>query len=150
MVSAKRHKLLIYELKGNKNMAETTVEEKTEQQTQNAAEQEDSKTQAQSVDFQETADTGTPGAGGNIEILLDMNIPVTVVIGKKEMTVRRLLQLGPGSVLPLDKSIEEPVDLYLKDTMFATGTIVVVEERFAVKIKEILGLGNHPQSPAQT
>jgi len=131
-------------------MADTAVEEKTEQQQQNATEQEDSKTQAQSVEFPEAADTGAAGAGGSIDILLDMNIPVTVVIGNKEMTVRRLLQLGPGSVLPLDKSIEEPADLYLKDTMFATGTIVVVDGRFAVKIKEILGLGNHPQRPAQT
>jgi len=131
-------------------MADTAVEEKTEQQTQNTADQENSKTQAQSVDLPEAADTGTTSAGGNIDILLDMNIPVTVVIGKKEMTVRRLLQLGPDSVLPLDKSIEEPVDLYLKDTMFATGTIVVVDGRFAVKIKEILGLGNNLQSPAQT
>ena len=131
-------------------MADTAVEEKTEQQTQNAAEQKDSKTQAQSVDLPEAADTGTTSAGGNIDILLDMNIPVTVVIGKKEMTVRRLLQLGPNSVLTLDKSIEEPVDLYLKDTMFATGNIVVVDGRFAVKIKEILGLGNNLQSPAQT
>ena len=131
-------------------MADTAIEEKTEQQTQNTADQEDSKTKAQSVDFQETADTGAAGKGGNIDILLDMNISVAVVIGKKEMTVKRLLQLGPGSVLTLDKSIEEPVDLYLKDTMFATGTIVVVDERFAVKIKEILGLGNNPQSPAQT
>lgn len=131
-------------------MADTAVEEKTEQQQQNTADQENSKTQAQSVDLPEAADTGTTSAGGNIDILLDMNIPVTVVIGKKEMTVRRLLQLGPDSVLPLDKSIEEPVDLYLKDTMFATGTIVVVDGRFAVKIKEILGLGNNPQNPAQT
>ena len=131
-------------------MADIAVEEKTEQQQQNTAEQEDSKIQAQSVEFQEAADTGAADAGGNIDILLDMNIPVTVVIGKKEMTVRRLLQIGPGSVLPLDKSIDAPADLYLKDNMFANGTIVVVDGRFAVKIKEILGLGNHPQRPVQT
>ena len=131
-------------------MAETdqAVEEKTEEQQQNASE-EDSKTQAQSADFPEAADTGAQGTGGSIDILLDMNIPVTVTIGKKEMPIRRLLQLGPGSVLPLDKSVEEPVDLYLKDTRFATGTVVVVEGLFAIKIKEILGLGNNPQDPAQ-
>jgi flagellar motor switch protein FliN/FliY len=71
-----------------------------------------------------------------------MNIPVTVAIGKKELPVRRLLQLGPNSVLKLDKPIDAPADLYLKDTKFATGTVVVVDSRFAVKIKEIIGLGN--------
>jgi len=45
-------------------------------------------------------------------------------------------------VLELDKSIDEPADLYLRDTRFATGTVVVVDGRFAVKIKQILGLGD--------
>ena len=131
-------------------MAETdqAVEEKTEEQQQNATE-EDSKTQAQSADFPEAADTGAKGTGGSIDILLDMNIPVTVTIGKKEIPIRRLLQLGPGSVLPLDKPIEAPADLYLKDTRFATGTVVVVEGLFAIKIKEILVLGNNPKDTAQ-
>jgi flagellar motor switch protein FliN/FliY len=120
-------------------MAETTeaVEEK-----QNGEAQEDSKTQAQSVDLTEVSDTGETGAGGSIDILLDVNIAVTVAIGQKEMPVRQLLQLGPGSVLELDKPIDEPADLYLRDTRFATGSIVVVDGKFAVKIKQILGLGD--------
>jgi flagellar motor switch protein FliN/FliY len=127
-------------------MAETTeaVEEKTqeEQQQQSDTAQTDSKAQAQSVEFSEAAGPEAAGAGGNIEILLDMNIPVTVAIGQKEMSVRRLLQLGPDSVLKLDKSIDAPADLYLKDTKFATGNVVVVNGRFAIKIKEIIGLGD--------
>lgn len=127
-------------------MAETTeaVEEKTqeEQQQQSDTAQTDSKAQVQSVEFSEAAGPEAAGAGGNIEILLDMNIPVTVAIGQKEMSVRRLLQLGPDSVLKLDKSIDAPADLYLKDTKFATGNVVVVNGRFAVKIKEIIGLGD--------
>lgn len=120
-------------------MADTTeaVEEK-----QSAEAQEESKTQAQSVELTEVAATGETGAGGSIDLLLDVNIAVTVAIGKTEMPVRRLLQLGPGSVLELDKPIDEPADLYLRDTRFATGSIVVVDGKFAVKIKQILGLGN--------
>ncbi|MHC4395239.1 MAG: FliM/FliN family flagellar motor switch protein [Planctomycetota bacterium] len=129
-------------------MAETAVDEKIEEQPQNTTEQDDSKTQAQSVDFPEAA-PGTSGTGGSIDILLDMNIPVTVTIGKKEIPVQQLLQLGPGSVLSLDKPVEAPADLYLKDTRFATGTVVVVNGQFAVKINEIIGLGNNPESPAQ-
>ncbi len=121
-------------------MAETTeaVEEKQESGTA----QEDSKTQAQSAEFSEVNATGDTGAGGSIDLLLDVNIAVTVVIGKTEIPVRRLLRLGPGSVLELDKSIGEPADLYLRDTRFATGSVVVVDGRFAVKIKQILGLGD--------
>jgi flagellar motor switch protein FliN/FliY len=127
-------------------MAETAeaTEEKAQeekQQQQNDAAQADSKTQVQSAEFSEATGAEAAGAGGNIEILLDMNIPVTVAIGKKEMPVRRLLQLGPNSVLKLDKPIDTPVDLYLKDTKFATGNVVVVDGRFAVKIKEIISFG---------
>jgi flagellar motor switch protein FliN/FliY len=121
-------------------MAETTeaVEEKQESGTA----QEDSKTQAQSAEFSEVNATGDTGADGSIDLLLDVNITVTVSIGKTEIPVRRLLRLGPGSVLELDKSIGEPADLYLRDTRFATGSVVVVDGRFAVKIKQILGLGD--------
>jgi len=120
--------------------ATQTAEEKTEEQ-QNQAEQDDSKTQAQSVEFSEVNESGTTDSGASIDILLDMNMPVTVVIGRTEIPIQQLLQLGPGSVLKLDKPIDVPADLCLKDTRFATGNIVVVEGRFAVRIKEILGTG---------
>lgn len=115
------------------------VEEKTDQ-NQDA---EDSRTQAQSAEFPEAAETenADAGAGASIDILLDLNVPVTVAIGRKEVSVQRLLQLSPGSVLKLDKPITEPADLYLKNTRFATGSIVVVEDRFAIRIKEILAPG---------
>lgn len=106
------------------------------------AEQADPKTEAQSVEFSEATATADAGADGSIDLLLDVNIAVTVAIGQTEIPVRRLLQLGPGSVLELDKSIDEPADLYLRDTRFATGSVVVVDGRFAVKIKQILGLGD--------
>ncbi len=133
-------------------MAETAeaTEEKAQeekQQQQNDAAQADSKTQVQSAEFSEATGAEAAGAGGNIEILLDMNIPVTVAIGKKEMPVRRLLQLGLNSVLKLDKPIDTPVDLYLKDTKFATGNVVVVDGRFAVKIKEIISFGVSTGNP---
>ncbi|MHC4062407.1 MAG: FliM/FliN family flagellar motor switch protein [Planctomycetota bacterium] len=112
-----------------------------EDTSQGDASQTDSKTQAQSVEFSEAADTGAVGSGGSIDILLDMGVLITVAIGKTEIPVRRLLQLGPGSVLKLDKSIDAPVDLYLRDTRFAAGNVVVVDGRFAVRIEKILGLG---------
>ncbi|MGD8787280.1 MAG: FliM/FliN family flagellar motor switch protein [Phycisphaerales bacterium] len=102
----------------------------------------EAQTEAQSVEFSEASAMGDMGGGGSIELLLDVNISVTVAIGQTEIPVRRLLQLGPGSVLELDKSIDEPADLYLRDTRFATGSVVVVDGRFAIKIKKILGLGD--------
>ena len=123
-------------------MADTAsaVEEKQDQQEDSS--QQDGKTQAQSVEFSEAVGTEAASSGGSINVLLAMNVAVTVVIGQTELPVKRLLKLGPGSVLKLDKSIDEPADLYLKETKFATGNIVVVEDRFAIRIKQIIGLGD--------
>jgi len=101
----------------------------------------ESKTKAQAAEFTEAADSPTTGASSSIDILLDMSVPVTVTIGSTQVPIRRLLHLGPGSVIKLDRSVDSPMDLYLKDTKFATGSIVVVDGHFAVKIKQILGLG---------
>ncbi len=132
-------------------MAETAevVEEKAEekQNQEEGTAQADSKTQAQSVEFSEATETGTAGAGTNIDILLDMSVPVTVAVGQTEISIQRLLQLGPGSVLKLDKPIDAPADLYLKDTKFATGDVVVVDGRFGVRIKQILSAGAAANPP---
>ncbi|OHB85235.1 MAG: hypothetical protein A2Z38_00685 [Planctomycetes bacterium RBG_19FT_COMBO_48_8] len=104
--------------------------------------QQDDKTQAQSVEFSEAVGAEITSGAGSIDVLLAMNVSVTVVIGQTKLPVKRLLQLGPGSVLKLDKSIDEPADLYLRDTKFATGNIVVVDGQFAIRIKQILGLSD--------
>jgi len=124
-------------------MAETTVEEKVEenQDQQNQDSQEDSKTQAQSVELSEAVPTESEGPETSINILLDMPVPITVAIGQTEVFIQQILKFAPGSVLRLDKPIEAPVDLYLKGTRFATGDVVVVDNKFAVKIKEILAAG---------
>ena len=125
--------------------AAQAVEERPDQQTDSPPA--DTKQQVQSVELSEAGETevvglAPGGASGSLDILLDMKVPVTVTIGHTEMPVQRFLRLGPGSVLKLDKAIEEPVELYLRDAKFATGSVVVVDGQFAVKIKQILGLGD--------
>jgi len=130
-------------------MPETTnTTTPNEPQDQNAAAAPaEAKTEVQEVQLPEApADSGSP-SGGQFDILLDMSIPISVVLGQTQISVRRLLQLGPGSVLQLDKAIEAPADLYLKDSKFAEADIVVVEDRFAVRIKRILGAGAATSSP---
>lgn len=123
------------------------VEEQQDQQQESP--QDDGRKQAQSVDFSEVTGSEAAGPGGSIDILLDMNVPITITIGQTELTVQRLLKLGPGSVIKLDKPIDEPADLYLKNTRFATGNIVVVDGRFAVRIEKIVGLGDSEDQAAQ-
>lgn len=127
-------------------MAQTdqAVEEKQDQQQ---TPQQGSKKQAQDIELSEAAETDNAAQGTSIDVLLDLNVPVTVIIDKTEISVQRLLQLGPGSVVKLEKPVGAPVDLYLKNVKFATATIVVIDDRFAVRIKEILGTGL-PQDPS--
>ncbi len=120
--------------------AAQAVKEKKDQQEDTS--QENTKKQVQSVEFSEADGTEAATGAGSIDVLLAMDVSVTVVIGQTELPVKRLLQLGPGSVVKLDKSIDEPADLYLRDTKFATGNVVVVDGRFAIRIKEILGLSD--------
>lgn len=101
------------------------------------------KVQAQAVEFTPAAEGGGSGATSSLDILLDMDVPVTVAVGQTELSIQRLLKLSPGTVIKLDKPISEPVDLYIKNARFATGQVVVVDDKFAIKIKEILGATAH-------
>jgi len=128
-------------------MADVAQAVDQEQNQQQETPQQDALKQGQDVEFSEVAETGNVTPGASIDVLLDVNVPVTVIIDKTEISVQRLLQLGPGSVLKLQKPVGAPVDLYLKDAKFATGTIVVIDDRFAVRIKAILGAGAAADSP---
>lgn len=108
-------------------------------ETAEAATQTDEQIQAQSVEFPQAPEGEATNSGGQLDILLDMDVAVTVNLGTTQVPVRRLLQLGPGAVLKLEKPIEAPVDLYLKDSKFAEAEVVVVDNRFAVRIKTITG-----------
>ncbi len=95
--------------------------------------------QVRSVEFPEAPQSVATAGTSQLDILLDMDVPITVVLGATQIPVRRLLQLGPGSVLQLEKPIEAPADLFLKDSKFAEAEVVVVDDRFAVRIRQIVG-----------
>lgn len=109
------------------------------QQASNEPAPADDKRQAHAVELPEAPENATASAGGQFDILLDMDVPVTVVLGTTEIPVRELLHLGPGAVLKLEKSIEAPAELFLKDSKFAEAEVVVVDNRFAVRITRITG-----------
>jgi flagellar motor switch protein FliN/FliY len=78
------------------------------------------------------------GPGGQLDLLLDTTMQVSVRLGQAELPARELIQLGPGSVLTLDRQAGQPVDLLLRGIPFAMGKLVVVGEQLGVKIEEIL------------
>lgn len=91
-------------------------------------------------DLGDSAKTVSDDQPRNIDILLDINLPITIELGRTSMLVRDVLELGPGSVIELDKLSGEPVDLYVNEKKFAKGEVVVIEENFGIRITELLKL----------
>ena len=78
-------------------------------------------------------------APGNLEILLDVKVKLTVELGNCQVPMRDVLGYNPGSVVKLDKNAQAPVDLYANQRRIARGEIVVVDDSYGVKITEIFG-----------
>lgn len=82
------------------------------------------------------------GAGApvhQIKMLHDVEMDVTVELGRTRMTVRSILGLTPGSVIELDRAAGAPVDLLVNGTLVGRGEVVVIDEEFGVRISEIVG-----------
>jgi flagellar motor switch protein FliN len=73
-----------------------------------------------------------------IDILMDVSMRVSVELGRSSLMVEEILELGPGSVVELNKLAGEPVDVLVNDRLIARGEVVVVEENFGVRITEIV------------
>lgn len=123
------------------------VTQKKQQDHSEPAPAADAKTEVHAAEFAEAPQEAPATGSGQLDILLDMDVPVTVVLGGTQIPVRRLLQLGPGSVLRLEKPIEAPAELFLKDSKFAEADVVVVDNQFAVRIGQILGTGVPASGP---
>jgi flagellar motor switch protein FliN/FliY len=77
-------------------------------------------------------------SAANLELLLDLRVQLTVELGSCQMAMRDVLQLASGSVVQLDKAADSPVDLLVNGKRFARGEVVVVDDRFGIRITEII------------
>ncbi|MCD5412485.1 flagellar motor switch protein FliN [Thermodesulfovibrionales bacterium] len=73
-----------------------------------------------------------------IDFILDVSLELTVVIGSVKMLVQELLQLSQGSVIALDKLAGEPMDVYVNDRLIGRGEVVVVNEKFGIRLTDIM------------
>ncbi|MCR4289914.1 MAG: flagellar motor switch protein FliN [Candidatus Scalindua sp.] len=77
------------------------------------------------------------GNSKNMDMLMDVHIPVLVELGKTEMLMRDVMALTPGSIIELDSLAGEPVKISVRGKIIAFGEVVVVDENFGVKITRI-------------
>lgn len=76
----------------------------------------------------------------NLDILLDVPVGLTVELGGCKLPMRDVLNLNIGSVVQLDKLADAPVELHVNQKLVARGEVVVVENRFGIKITELVGV----------
>jgi flagellar motor switch protein FliN len=78
--------------------------------------------------------TGNP----QMDMLLDVTLQVAIELGRTEMSIKKILELGPGSIIELDRMAGEPVDLLVNDKVVAKGEVVVVDENFGIRIVKLV------------
>ena len=84
---------------------------------------------------------GGSAAGGesqNLDFLLDIPLELKVELGHTDMIINKMLQLTQGSVVELNKAAGESVEIYVNDKLLGKGEVIVVNERFGVRITEII------------
>jgi flagellar motor switch protein FliN len=74
----------------------------------------------------------------NIDLLLDVSMRVTVELGRTRMQLSQILELQHGSVVELDRLAGDPVDIFVNDCMIARGEVVIVDDKFGVRITEMI------------
>jgi flagellar motor switch protein FliN len=88
-------------------------------------------------------DLGPKGAGGgggeiNLNLILDVSVTLALEVGRARMSVRDLLQLAPGAIIERDRLANEPLDVLVNGVRIARGEVVVVNDKFGVRLTEVV------------
>jgi flagellar motor switch protein FliN/FliY len=74
----------------------------------------------------------------DLDVILDIPVRISMEVGNTEITIRNLLQLNQGSVIELDRLAGEPLDVLVNGTLIAHGEVVVVNERFGIRMTDVI------------
>lgn len=111
---------------------------------------EENTVEVKAVEFADFGDDPSPvvGTPNTLQFLLDVPMTVEVVLGSTSLTVREVMEIGPGTVVELDQAYGEEVALYLNGRLVARGDIVVVGDHFGIRITEVLVSGREMEALA--
>ena len=90
--------------------------------------------------FQNLEDRSQPQAEGDVslDVILDVPVTLSLEVGRSRIPIRTLLQLNQGSVVELDRAADEPLDVYANGTLVAHGEVVVVNEKFGIRLTDVV------------
>ena len=81
-------------------------------------------------------------SNNGIDMLLDVNLQVSVELGRTRLQIRDILQLGPGSIVELDKQAGDAVDILVNDKLIAKGEVIIIDENFGVRLTSITSVAD--------
>jgi flagellar motor switch protein FliN len=84
------------------------------------------------------ADGQAGGQDVNLEVILDVPVTLSLEVGRSRISIRNLLQLNQGSVVELDRAAGEPLDVFVNGTLVAHGEVVVVNEKFGIRLTDVI------------
>jgi flagellar motor switch protein FliN/FliY len=88
--------------------------------------------------FTNFSPTGPGGAGNDINMILDIPVQLTVELGRTRIPIKHILQLAQGSVVELDALAGEPMDVLVNGFLIAQGEVVVVNDKFGIRLTDIV------------
>lgn len=90
------------------------------------------------VNFEPLSNGGVKPVHNNIDLILDVPLEISVVLGRAKKSIKEILDLGNGSLIELDKLADEPVEILVNGKKIANGEVVVVDENFGVRITNVI------------
>jgi len=105
-----------------------------------ALEEQSDSEKAKSAPITHLDDDAKPRAHADLDLDMVLDIPVTISmeIGRSKINIRNLLQLSQGSVVELDRLAGEPMDVLVNDTLIAHGEVVVVNDKFGIRLTDVI------------
>ena len=79
-----------------------------------------------------------PAGSPDLDVILDIPVSISMEVGRTSITIRNLLQLNQGSVIELDRLAGEPLDVLVNGTLIAHGEVVVVNEKFGIRMADVI------------
>jgi len=110
-----------------------------------AGESEESRDDVQAAPMEEFDTGNEPAQGGgpapDIDAILDIPVTISMEVGNTQIPIRNLLQLNQGSVIELDRLAGEPLDVLVNGTLIAHGEVVMVNEKFGIRLTDVISPG---------
>ncbi|HEB59467.1 MAG TPA: flagellar motor switch protein FliN [Gammaproteobacteria bacterium] len=94
--------------------------------------------EAQAAPLESLQADGSAGDDVNLDVILDIPVTISMEIGRTDINIRNLLQLNQGSVVELDRLAGEPLDVLVNGTLIAHGEVVVVNEKFGIRLTDVI------------